>query len=57
MADYEMKSTSMPVFRIGVVGLKMKCRHESECSSVLFLNKGDVHLIQTDGIFGDNHGY
>ena len=40
----------MSVFRIGIVGLKMKFRHGSECSSVLFLEKGDMQIIQTGAI-------
>ena len=40
----------MPIFGIGIVGLKMKYRHKSECPSVLFLDKGDVHHIQMDTV-------
>lgn len=45
-----MKSISISIFRIGTVGLKMKFRHGSECSSVLFLEKGDMQIIQMDTI-------
>lgn len=45
-----MKSISIPIFRFGIVGLKMKFKHGSECSSVLFLDKGEMHLIQTGTI-------
>ena len=47
VADYEAKSTSMPVFRLGI-GLKRKYKHGSERSSILFLHKGEMPLIQTN---------
>lgn len=56
VADYEVKSISMPVFRIGIVGLKMECKHGSECSSALSLNNGCAFASDWQN-FGDNHGY
>lgn len=48
VADYEVKSTSMPIFTVVIVGLKMKYRHGSESTTMLFLNKGEMHLLETN---------